>query len=152
MIVEVGVRQFPLGSRRPGFQRRLYFNQLKNYASDFPSHLEYERGEVILKAQVVLYDSTPVPRNIDRVMMLISNGTLSPEFRFPDGLYQHLSSIYSTWFSKLPEQVRNRALPYLYNCDLAEQLKEVGKGGGWGPRVPLKAPSTLETSALLRCL
>lgn len=148
MIVEVGCLAVP--ARSP--ETWLFFIQLKNEASDFPSRIEDERGEVILKAQTVLYDSIPVPRNAEIVMNLVATGVLSPEFQFPESLYQHIGSIYPTWFSNLPEQVQSTVLPYLYNCNLAEQLKEVGKGWGWSPRVPLKAPSALETSAIRRYL
>lgn len=85
-------------------------------------------------------------------MNLVATGVLSPEFQFPESLYQRIGSIYPTWFSNLPEQVQSMVLPNLYNCNLAEQLKEVGKGWGWSPRVPLKAPSALETSAIHRYL
>lgn len=85
-------------------------------------------------------------------MNLVTAGVLPPELRLPESLYQHMSYTYPRWFGNLPERAKIVALPYLSNCDLSEQLKEVGKVGGRGPRVPLPSPSALETPALLRCL
>lgn len=77
---------------------------------------------------MVLCDSTPLPRNVETVMNLIVTGVLPPEARPPDSLYYDPSSIYSEWFKNLPEQVKSMILPHLSNCNLSEQLKEVGKG------------------------
>ena len=85
-------------------------------------------------------------------MNLIVTGVLPPEVQPPDSLYYEPSSIYPKWFKNLPEQMKSMILPHLSNCNLSEQLKEVGRGWGWGPNVPFKAPSTPEMSALLRCL
>ena len=101
---------------------------------------------------MVLYDSTLVSRNAETVMKLVATGMISPEDQPPASLYHDPSSIYSRWFSSLPKQVKSVVLPHLSECNLPEKLKEVGKGWGWGPRVPLKAPSAPGTSALLRCL
>lgn len=69
-------------------------------------------------------------------MNLVTAGVLPPELRLPESLYQHMSSTYPRWFGNLPERAKIVALPYLSNCDLSEQLKEVGQvggeaGGGW---------------------
>lgn len=87
-----------------------------------------------------LYDSTSVLRNAERVMNLVATGVLPPEVQFPESLYHHMSSIYSTWFSNLPEQVRSTVVPHMYNCNMDEQLKQVGKGWEWDPRVLSKPP------------
>ncbi|XP_032985164.1 orphan sodium- and chloride-dependent neurotransmitter transporter NTT5-like [Rhinolophus ferrumequinum] len=68
--------------------------------------------------------------NAKTVMNLVATGVLSPEFQFPESLYQRIGSIYPTWFSNLSEQVQSMVLPYLHNCNLAEQLKEVMEGPG----------------------
>uniref|UniRef100_A0A671EPK3 Transporter n=1 Tax=Rhinolophus ferrumequinum TaxID=59479 RepID=A0A671EPK3_RHIFE len=60
----------------------------------------------------------------EKLMNLVATGVLSPEFQFPESLYQRIGSIYPTWFSNLSEQVQSMVLPYLHNCNLAEQLKE----------------------------
>lgn len=81
---------------------------------------------------MTLYDPTPAPRNAERIMNLVTAGVLPPELRLPESLYQHMSYTYPRWFGNLPEGAKLLALPYLSNCDLSEQLKEVGKGWGRG--------------------
>ena len=77
---------------------------------------------------MVSNNSPSVPRNTERVMNLVSTGLLPPELRLPGSLYRDLSSSYPVWLGKLPERVRSELLPYLSNCDLSEQLQQVGRG------------------------
>lgn len=86
------------------------------------------------------------------MLNLIASGVLPAEAHPPDSMYHDPSSIYSRWIKSLPKQIKDMVLPYMTNCDLSQQLKEVGKGWGCGPNVPFKTPSAPETSALLRCL
>lgn len=95
--------------------------------------------------------STPAPRNAERVMYLASTGLLPPELRLPDVLHRDLSSTYPMWFRSLPARVRNELLPYLYNCELSEQLHKVG-GGGWGPRAPFSPQCTGDIGSPCVCL
>lgn len=78
---------------------------------------------------MILCGSLPVPRNAKTVQYLIASRMLPPEAQLPDSLYHDPSSIYSQWFKSLPEQIKDVILPYLSNCNLTDQLKEVGRGG-----------------------
>ncbi|XP_045433095.1 orphan sodium- and chloride-dependent neurotransmitter transporter NTT5 isoform X1 [Pipistrellus kuhlii] len=69
-------------------------------------------------------------KNAERVMNLVTAGVLPPELRLPESLFRHMSYTYPRWFGNLPEPVRVVAQPYLSNCDLSEQLKEVMEGPG----------------------
>ncbi|XP_059523351.1 orphan sodium- and chloride-dependent neurotransmitter transporter NTT5-like [Myotis daubentonii] len=69
-------------------------------------------------------------KNAERMMNLVTAGVLPPELRLPESLYQHMSYTYPRWFGNLPEGAKLVALPYLSNCDLPEQLKEVMEGPG----------------------
>lgn len=62
-------------------------------------------------------------------MRLVATRVLPPEVQPPDSLCHHPDPIYSMWLSNLPEQARSLVLPYLSNCSLSEQLKEVRSGG-----------------------
>lgn len=115
-------------------------------------HLEHRRGGVTLKARMVLCHSIPVPRNAEEVRNLVVAGVLPPEASFPESLYQDISATYSAWVSSLPEDIRNVLLTYLTNCSLNEELKEVGLGWAWGPRVLPQAPRAPEAAAPLRLL
>ncbi|XP_077701874.1 orphan sodium- and chloride-dependent neurotransmitter transporter NTT5-like isoform X1 [Canis aureus] len=69
-------------------------------------------------------------RNAKTVQYLIASKMLPPEAQLPDSLYHDPSSIYSQWFKSLPEQIKDVVLPYLSNCNLTYQLKEVMEGPG----------------------
>ncbi|XP_072603306.1 orphan sodium- and chloride-dependent neurotransmitter transporter NTT5-like [Vulpes vulpes] len=69
-------------------------------------------------------------RNAKTVQHLIASRMLPPEAQLPDSLYHDPSSIYSQWFKSLPEQIKDVVLPYLSNCNLTDQLKEVMEGPG----------------------
>ncbi|EPQ15979.1 Orphan sodium- and chloride-dependent neurotransmitter transporter NTT5 [Myotis brandtii] len=69
-------------------------------------------------------------KNAERMMNLVTAGVLPPELRLPESLYQHMSYTYPRWFGNLPEGAKVVALPYLSNCELSEQLKEVMEGPG----------------------
>lgn len=68
--------------------------------------------------------------NAEEVRNLVVAGVLPPEASFPESLYQDISATYSAWVSSLPEDIRNVLLPYLTNCSLNEELKEVMEGPG----------------------
>lgn len=101
---------------------------------------------------MVLYHSTPVPRNAEEVRNLVVAGVLPPEVSFPESSYHDISSTYSAWISSYPEEIRNVLLHYLTNCSLSKELKEVGRGWVWGPRVLPQTPGAPEASTLLRIL
>lgn len=89
---------------------------------------------------MVLCDSTSVPRNAETVLGLIASRVLPVEASPPESIYLHPSSIYSRWLKSLPQRLKDMVLPYMSTCSIAQELKEVGKGWGWGPHVPFKPP------------
>lgn len=81
---------------------------------------------------MVLYNSTPVPRNAEKVMDLVTAQVLPPEAHPPDSLYPDPSAIYPKWLNNLPEHIKSRILPNLTDCDLSKELNKVGRGLGIG--------------------
>ncbi|XP_048079962.1 orphan sodium- and chloride-dependent neurotransmitter transporter NTT5-like [Ursus arctos] len=69
-------------------------------------------------------------RNAEIVLNLIASGVLPAEAHPPDSMYHDPSSIYSRWIKSLPKQIKDMVLPYMTNCDLSQQLKEVMEGPG----------------------
>nr|KAF6408070.1 solute carrier family 6 member 16 [Molossus molossus] len=77
-----------------------------------------------------LVTSVTASMNAETVKNLVTTGVLSSDLRLPESLYQHMSYSYPTWFGNLPAGAKSMVRPYLSNCDLAEQFKEVMKGPG----------------------
>nr|XP_012423073.1 PREDICTED: orphan sodium- and chloride-dependent neurotransmitter transporter NTT5 [Odobenus rosmarus divergens] len=69
-------------------------------------------------------------RNAETVLYLIASGVLPAEAHPPDSMYHDPSSIYSTWLKSLPKQTKDTVLPYMTNCNIAHELKEVMEGPG----------------------
>ncbi|KAM7058620.1 orphan sodium- and chloride-dependent neurotransmitter transporter NTT5-like isoform 2-T2 [Molossus nigricans] len=77
-----------------------------------------------------LVTSVTASMNAETVKNLVTTGVLSSDLRLPESLYQHMSYSYPTWFGNLPAGAKSMVRPYLSNCDLTEQFKEVMKGPG----------------------